>query len=668
MLLLIFSFRWYNSRMSLNDRDKLNRIEELKGKLFSKNYQTKIEHQDNFTRLNREDVPDTWESGKKVEADPFSNQDKFFMKTSIFKNFFIFSLVFFILTLGYASYVFFSKGNTVSNDNIDISILGNNFTAGGEDLSLVVGVTNKNSSALDLADLIIKYPKGSSDILDSSAGPDSSARTETSRVSLGTIPAGAVRNENIKLVLFGQPGSVRPVKISLEYRVEGSNAIFVKEKSYNVTINSTPLDLFVNAPLTVSPNQNITLNIKVTLNATRPVSRILLKLDYPVGFQFASSIPAPSLGNNTWNLGDLASGAERNISLTGKMIDVVDGEEKSFHIFSGSQSSADKSMIDVVFNSLPYTVTIKKPFIEVKLFINGVSGREYATDIKTPIRGEIKWINNLDTKVNDLSIQAKISGNAVDRKTVSAQQGFYDSLKDIITWDKNSVNNFKEANPGDSGSVSFSISPLSLFSAAGGMLSDPSININISISGKQLVSGYATADLNNSDSGIVRIISDVGFTSKVLYYSGFFTNTGSIPPKVEKQTTYTIVWSLSNTANNISKAVIHSSIPSWVSFVGLIVPSDEDLTYNSSTKEIIWNIGSIPKGAGITTTNKSVSFQIVFTPSLSQVGTIPILLNDAVLTGHDDFANVDVKLSKTSLRTQLDNDPQFPPAGGTVVN
>jgi len=648
--------------MSLGDNNKLNRIEELKAKLFSKNYKTKIEHRERLTDLNRKDVPDAWESSGKSDVDSISYQEKFFMKTSILKNFFIFSVVFFILALGYASYVFFAGGNTVSNDNIDISIVGNNFTAGGEEFPFIVGITNRNSTALDLVDLVIEYPKSSA-----STGEDLSAGTERFRQSLGTIPAGAVRNENIKLVLFGEQGSLRPMKISLEYRVEGSNGIFIKTKSFEVTINSTPLNLSVDAPNTISSNQDIVLKIKTTLNATRVTSKILLKVDYPTGFQFRSATPSPSLGNNVWNLGDLAPGAERNIVITGKMLDVFDGEEKNFRISGGSQSVSDKSMIDVVFNSLSHVVVVKKPFIEANLFVNGVYEREYATDAKTSVRGEIRWINNLDTKVNDLEIRAKISGNAFDRKTINAQQGFYDSLNDTIVWDKNSRNGFSEVDPGDSGSVSFSVSPLSLISAGDGLVSDPSIKIDISISGKQLIAGYANTDLKNSESAIVRIISDVGFTTKALYYSGPFSNTGPIPPKVENETSYTIVWSLSNTTNNVSKGVVRSTLPSWVKFVGTISPAGEDLTYNPSTREIVWNIGRVPRGTGLLTASRSVSFQIVFTPSLSQIHTIPVIINDSILTGYDDFAKVDLRVNKISLRTQLDNDPMFPSGGATVV-
>jgi len=426
--------------------------------------------------------------------------------------------------------------------------------------------------------------------------------------------------------------------------------------------------LSVDSPSTISPNQDITMNVKVALNATKPATNILLKLDYPTGFAFIKSSPAPSFGNNVWNLGDLAPGAEHNISISGKMIDVTDGEEKTFNISTGSRSNTDKSTIDVVFNAIKNTITIKKPFIEAHLFINGVAQREYATDSKTPVNAEIRYINNLDTTVNDLVITAKISGNAFDRKTINTQQGFYDSSKDTINWDKTSINQFTKVNPGDSGAVTFSVLPLSLYGASGGILANPVINVEVDISGKQAVQDFAANQLTNSSSAIVRIISDIGFSAKALYYSGALKNTGPIPPKVGKNTTYTVVWTLSNTANSISKNQVNSTLPPWMTFVGPISPPDEDLTYNAGTKEIVWNVGRIQSGAGITGPSRSVAFQISFTPSLSQVGTVPIIINDSILTGHDDFANVDVRVNKMGLNTRLDGDAAFPADGGLVVN
>ncbi len=642
--------------MSPYDRDKLNKLEDLKSKLFNKNYEPKIEHRDIFPHFQKMDVVDTW--AEKENSGP-DFREKFFMKTSMFKKFFIFSIVFFVLALGYAAYMFFGNSNSVSNDNIDIAVLSNAFTSGGEEYPLLLEITNKNSSPLELVDLVIEYPKSSESTLTSD--------NEHLRVSLGTIPAGGVKNENVKFVLYGEQGSTRPIKISLEYRVEGSNAIFIKDKTYEVSISSTPINLSVDAPNEASANQDINLNVKATLNSTKPVSNMLLKMDYPIGFQFTSATPAPSIGNNVWYLGDLAPGAEHSIAIVGRMIDVFDGEEKVFRAWSGSQSTEDKSQIGVVFNSLEHPVMIKKSSIDAKLVINGVTNSEYAVDTKTPIQGLIHWTNNLETKINNLKITAKISGNAVNRKTITAGDGFYDSSQDTITWDKNSQDKFAEVNPNDSGDVSFSFSPTALFSASGGLVSSPTANIDISITGEQAQGGGVVTELGNKQSRVIKIISDVGLSNKALYYSGYFKNSGPIPPKVGQKTTYTIVWSLSNTANNISKAQVHSVLPSWVRFVGPISPATEDLVYNPSTKEIVWNIGGIPSGTGITGSGRDVSFQIELTPSLSQVGLTPTIINDATLTGHDDFANVDIRVNKSSLNTRLLNDASFPSDGSDVV-
>ena len=57
---------------------------------------------------------------------------------------------------------------------------------------------------------------------------------------------------------------------------------------------------------------------------------------------------------------------------------------------------------------------------------------------RPPFVEPLEWTNNLDTKVNDLGNRAKISGNALNRKTISTDQGFYNSSEDTIIWDKNS--------------------------------------------------------------------------------------------------------------------------------------------------------------------------------------------------------------------------------------
>lgn len=637
--------------MAFDDKEKLSKIEDLKSKLFSRNYVPKVEHYDAYPHK-APSVPDTWQHEEKKEMHHTP------MKTSIFKKFFIFSLIFFAFSLLYVLFSFVGGGNSVSNDNIDISVLGNAFANGGEELPLIVEISNKNNIALELVDLVVEVPRGV-DI-----GVPS---IERQRLSLGTIPAGGVRSENVVVRLFGEQSSLQSIRMAIEYRVPGSNAIFVKEKPYEVTIASTPINLLVEAPNEIPPNQDISIKVKASVNAQEKAENMLIKIDYPIGFQFASATPSASLGNNVFELGTLEPGIEYQIVIVGRMVDVYDGEEKTFKVWTGTQSTKEKSNIDVVFSSLAHVVRINKPFIEANIFVGGSYSREYATAPSAPITAEVRWANNLDTKVNDMQIRVKISGNAVDRKSIKAPRGFYNSNDDTIVWDKNSDPNFAEVEPGDTGLVSFSLSPKQLYSSSDGILNQPIVNLDASITGRQAVAGSAAKKIESGETKVVKVISNVGFSNQVVYYTGPFTNSGPIPPKVGSETTYTVTWSLTNTSNIIRNTKVRATLPPWVNFVGTVSPESANVTYNSSTKEITWDAGTIPRGAGFGNDGPQVSFQISFIPSLSQVDETPDLLNDAVLTGRDDFANVEVRVNRSSLNTKLSGDTVFDAKKARVV-
>lgn len=643
--------------MTENDNDKLNGIERLKNKLFSKDYQTEIEYRDSFSDLPESKVRQSWSEPIKEKAKGvFVN---FFKNTSTFKKFFIFSIAFFVLAILYVGYMVFLGGNTVSNVNIEISVFGNTFTDGGEVLPLNIEVVNKNNSTLELVDLVVEYPKGSEG--------DLTQDTERLRASLGSIEPGEVVNENVNVILFGQAGSIRPVRISVEYRIENSNSIFVKDKMYEVSINSTPIDIALDAPSGISPNQDITLNIKSVLNAAREVDNVLLKLDYPVGFEFTSSVPAPSLGNNVWDLGEMVPGEEQEISISGKMVDVFDGEEKTFHISTGLQSTNDKANIDVVYNYLAHTVAIERPFLDLSLVIGGRSGQEFASASGATISGQIRWRNNLNTPISDLAIRAKFSGNALDRRSVESREGFYNSSENSIIWDRNSKTDFGLIDPGESGSLGFTVLPLPLVPDSDSVLIDPTIQVEIFISGKQLLAGNVEKDLQSSETKIVRIASDVSFSSRAYYFTGPFQNSGPIPPRVERETTYTIIWSINNSSNNLSKVQLRSSLPTWITFTGAVSPASENVAYNSATREVVWNVGNVTRGAGIVGPPKEVAFQISFLPSLSQLDQVPDILNSTTLTAQDNFAGSSFNITKDLLTTELGFDSQFPNSGAKVI-
>lgn len=584
--------------------------------------------------------------------------DRFKMKPTAIKKFFIFSIVFFLIALAFTAFKFYRGGNTISTENIEINVLGNSFTAGGEELPLQIQITNNNNLPLELSDLLIEYPKGSSG--------ETTGDFVRSRVSVGQIKAGQTVNENAKVTLFGEQGTSKNIKISLEYRVQSSNAIFVKDVSHTVNISSAPISLTVVGPQAVTSGQEIAMTIKINTNASKVAEGILLRVEAPPGFEFGSSEPKTISGDNVWDLGDLASGMEKTVTMRGTMYG-QDKEEKSFRFYVGEKDNHDDASIGVVYNSFLHTLAITRPFIEAHLLINGQDQPEFSINNQSIARAQINWVNNLPTKVDDLVIKARITGAALNKNSVTSLSGFYDSASDTVTWDRNTSPELVSVEPGDQGTVDFSFASAPLFSESGPISGSPSITIEVSISAKQPALGNIVSEINNFETKTIKINSDLQLISQALYFEGPLTNSGPIPPKAEQKTTYTLVMSVTNSANAVSNAEVRATLPFYVRYTGVISPSSEDITYNESTKQVLWRLGTVSAGTGLSRDPREVSFQVELSPSISQIGSVPQLLGEAVLTGKDNFSGATLRATRSALNTRLSNDSQFKTGYEVVV-
>lgn len=574
--------------------------------------------------------------------------------TSIFKKFFIGAVIFFICALGFAGYMYFNGAPSVSSDKIDIKVLGNSFTKGGDELPLQVEITNNNNASLQLADLVVEYPRGAQD--------DVSDVIRLPRDTIGTIGAGQTVTRNVNVTLFGDEKSIRNVKVTLEYHPEGSNAIFTKDVQYPVTISSAPLSLTINAPATATADQEISFSVTASLNTTLPAGSTMLQITYPNNFVFDSAAPAPvvtGIGGAVWDLSTLTQTAPVTIAVKGKLVG-QDGDQQVFHVYAGTTSPTDKSHIDVVYNSLLQTMTITKPFLEAHILVDNQDLPTYSASGGNKVHAQVSWVNNLSTRITDAQIIVNLSGNAFDKTAVSSLDGFYDSENNRIVWDKNTNQDLASIEPGATGNVTFDFTPISLIGVSN--IKDPQVALDLSIQGSQPAQGSNFGDVNNFSKKIVKIMSDFQIATSAEF------GTGALPPKAEKQTTYNVTWTLSNSANTITQAQARAVLPIYVNWVGPLGGSTaENVTYNATTREVIWNIGTVRPNTGFNS-NREATFTISLKPSLSQVGSTPQLMKDVNLTGSDAFAGVLIKNSAHPITTLLSNDPSFKSGDERVIN
>ncbi len=571
------------------------------------------------------------------------------------KRLFIASIIFALFAASVALYGFWHGANTVTSNNISLSVLGPVAAPAGEEMVLEVNIGNYNREDLDSVDLLVEYPEGTR------KPSDVSQPLLRYRESLGPLAAGGTLSRRLSLVPFGEAGAKEQAHVTVEYRAKGSSPIFSRKSDYEFAINAAPVTVTVGAPQEVNSGQSFQLSVDITSNASSVIRNLLVKAQYPAGFEFGESSPAAAFSKDTWSLGDLKPGGKRTLTITGR-IDGAEEEQRTFRIFVGTQSPKDEKLLGTVFLSEAPTVTVKKPFVGLDLLVNGEKGQTFiAKNTNGPLRADIVWANNLTTKLSDLEITAKLSGNIFDRASVESD-GFYDSNTTTVRWDASNHPSFSSVDPGSGGTQSFSFNLLPV-STDPARYKNPSMQLVITAHAKRQDEAGAFQDVTSTFTKEIRIASSLSLGAELLYGTGAFVNTGPIPPQAEHETTYTVVWTLSNSSNGVANAKVSAVLPSYVKWQGQVSPSTESVTYNQLGGQVLWDAGDVASGVGFGAAPRQVAFQISILPSLSQVGTSPVLVSDMSAAADDRFTGAPVS---NTLRSPLTTS-SIPEGKGTVT-
>jgi hypothetical protein len=316
-------------------------------------------------------------------------------------------------------------------------------------------------------------------------------------------------------------------------------------------------------------------------------------------------------------------------------------------------------VIDVPFTSSFSSITIRRPFVSADILLNGANGSEYVSTAGSKIEAVINWRNNLAYEVTDVSLVVKISGNTVDKASIKVDDGLYRSIDNTIIFNKTTNSELASLEPGKTGTSKFAFSSFGVGTVTGSGLINPTIVLDVLVNGKRIGYGSGQEDVLFADSRKVKITSSPQLFAKALYYVGPFQNTGHVPPIAEKETTYTITWTVTNPLNNLSGATVSAILPPYIKWLGAVSPGREKVDYKADTGQVTWTVGNIPAGAGMVSSAKEVSFQISFLPSVDQIGSAPNLVSEAVLNARDTFTLTNVSDSFNFLNTRLSNDPYF---------
>ncbi|MEI8337995.1 MAG: hypothetical protein WCF92_02500 [bacterium] len=639
----------------MSDDLEKSRIEELRKRLYSKTEKIEEPHVLDLKQHENE-IPKQWvheEEGKEALNQILNAPtDMNINKSDFTKKILQAAFVFFILSIAVATFILFKGVNVVSADKVKINVLAPAAVPSGQITSLDVSVQNANDGPINLVDVILNYPKGTR------SADDQSVELTHDRVSFDSVASGQTQKGTAKAIFFGENGTLQKINIELDYRVPGSNTVFKKNSEYDVSIGTSALSLNLDSVKEITSGQNLSMTLTVKSNSPETIKGVVLQAIFPFGFTFANSTPNTSDSFNDWNLGDIEPGGTRTVQISGLVTGETD-EVRFFRFLLGLGSSQNQNQIQSEIASVENSLVVKKPFIGSSLTLNGVPAETFIATAGKEINAQIKWQNNLTTPISDAQIMVTLSGNIIDTSSFKSQDGIIKSDSGTISWSKFESNKLADIAPGQSGTVEFLFTTKSGVSSGISKIRNPFIQADINVLGKRISEANVPEDITSVVSKKIKVDTVATLSAQILHNSGPFENQGSLPPKLNVPTEYSVIWTVSNTFNDINGTKVQAVLPNFLSWTSVTAPITEKISFDPNSRIVTWDLGNVLATGGSASGLRQVAFQISYTPTLGQVGSRPVLIDKASLSGVDSFTGNNISTNSGQITTNLPTDPNF---------
>ncbi len=623
------------------NEEKINHLEEAEKKLYRRDVVPESRPRTRLRLVERE-INKDWSDGS---SSLNRNQS---MNSSILAKILIFAIILFIGTLGVAAFVVWQGGNQISGKNIDFEIKGPVAVKAGDETSLQILISNRNTIELQSVKLLLAFPTDTKSA--------SSTEIDLVRLSepLGIIDSGEVVNKTVKATFFGQEGEEKQVKAKIEYKVPGSNALYTKDTDIFFSISSPPVGLVLKTVPEAASGQEVEVEVNISPRSRQSVDKALLVVDYPAGFTFSESSVTPSFNNNVWVLPDLSANAEQVITIKG-ILTGVENENKAFVATVGTQDSLGEDTISFPYNRTTETIHLREAFIGLSILADDSTKQPYIALGDRSVKFQLGWQNNLDVAVSDAVIELTFTSNIANLPETDPGKGLYRADQNKITWTKSVESALASIKPGEKGLVTFALTTKALNILETQAVRNPVINISAKLTANRNSPGFSGEKIVSETKSEVRVKTMATLSQVLNRAGGTFSNTGPIPPRVEQETTYTVTWSVTNTSSQLRDAIVKTVLPSYIEWKNIKQPTAEELVFNPTSRELVWKLGRVQPGV----IPRSVAFQIGLLPTLDQVGINPVLIDEMKLSAFDTFAETMVEDKVVAVSTKQISDPGY---------
>lgn len=557
------------------------------------------------------------------------------------KKKFVFSVIILTVLLGLAGY-WYSQKNIYSREILKLEILktGSNEVSLAEEVEYLVRYKNNGDIRLDEPKLIFEFPSHS--VLE----PKGSLRKIIGSEELGgAIYPGEEKTLRFKARLIGKEGEAKEAKAWLSYRPRNLNAQYESATTYTIIINDVPLSFGFDLPSKIESSKELEFRLNYFSNIDFPLSDLRIKIDYPPGFKFEDSNPK-ALEEKEWDIGLLNKREGGRIEVSGFLQGELN-EEKIFRAELGTWQEGEFVLLKEVFKG----VELVKPDLYIIQQING--SPNYMAKVGDMLHYEIFFKNLGQEPLNNLHMLVQLEGEMFDLETIRAPSGDFGNGDDSIVFDWRKNPDLMFLSNQREGKVDFWVEVKEDWK-----ISDVERDKNPVLKNR-IILAQAREEYETKVSSKLEVIQKGYFQDEV------FGNSGPIPPKVGETTTYTIIWQVKNHYNQVRNTKVKAILPQGVELTGRIFPEDQSqkFTFDSQSREIVWDTGDLEPGTGVLSPAPNISFQIALTPT--QKGKA-LLIKEAKILGEDQWTEQILEVAASEIDTTLPDDDTITGEEGIV--
>jgi len=541
----------------------------------------------------------------------------------------IFILVIILAALGAAGGIFwYWRSNTYSKDVLRLEILGPSEINLGEEVEYIVRYKNNGNFRLDNPELIFEPPEYA--IYEE----ELFERQVLGSDQLGqAIYPGTERNFSFKFRLLGKEGEIKIAKAFLSYQPKNLNARYESESSFSSQLKAVPITLDFDLPSKVEAGKDFIFRLNYFSNVDYLLTNLRAQIEYPSGFEFIQSTPK-SLEKIEWKIPILNKSEGGRIEVTGNISGEV-GEAKIFKAQLGIWKEGEF----ILLKEMTKGVELAKLSLYLRQEING--NPQYAALPSDWLHYQIYFKNTGEEDLRNLSLVNQLEGDAFDFSTVKSNLGTQLGDNSIV-FDWRRVAKLQYLAPTDEGKVDFFIK-----------LKDDLGNVKNPTLRNTVFIGKVKEEF------ITKVTSKLGVVQKGYFEDEVFGNSGPLPPRVRETTTYTIMWQVKNYYSDVKNAKVKAILPQNIELTGEIFPQEEvsKFSFDSESREIVWAVGDLTRGLGISGAPLTIAFQVGLTPSESQRYQILDIIKEAKITGEDSWTESTIEAQAPSVSTLLPDDP-----------